>query len=157
MVLSTILLNFFGGTAFRLLWGEISNWWSASRDHKYEIERLRFQAEQDDKAHARRMEVMQFEAERGVKEIRVQGEVDLDKLDALTFGKGVELANQKSGIWLIDVWNGAVRPALATIMMALIVLHYYRASWTLDDRGWELAGAIFGVFIADRMLFKRGK
>ena len=38
-----------------------------------------------------------------------------------------------------------------------MVLHFYRAGWVLDEQGWALVGAVLGIYVADRTLFKRGK
>ena len=43
------LLSFFGGTAFRMIWGELSAWLNKRQDHQHEIERLRLQADLDER------------------------------------------------------------------------------------------------------------
>ncbi|MGL4640964.1 MAG: hypothetical protein ACRCVX_14680 [Shewanella sp.] len=151
------LLSFFGGTAFRMLWGEISAMITARQEHKFEVERMRIQAELDLQAHTLRMESMRFQAEMGVKEIQVKGESDLALLDAETFSRGVELTGKSTGFWLIDGWNASIRAAAATMMLVLIALDFNQKGWVLDARGWELAGAVLGLYLADRMLFRRGK
>ena len=151
------LLSFLSGSVFRMIWGELSSAWTAYQNHKHEMERMRFQAEQDDKQHARNLESIRLQHDLGVEAIRVQGELDLAKIDADTFHTGVKLTGKSSGFRWVDAWNSAVRAALATECMILISLHYYRHDWTLDAAGWELAGAALGVFVADRTLFRRGK
>ncbi|HEY8606639.1 MAG TPA: hypothetical protein VIM12_05935 [Noviherbaspirillum sp.] len=151
------LISFLSGSVFRMIWGELSSAWTAYQDHKHEMERMRFQAEQDDKQHARNLEAIQVQHQLGVETIRVQGEVDLTKIDAEIFGTGVELTGKTTGFKWVDAWNSAVRAALATECMVLISLHYYRKEWVLDAAGWELAGAALGIFVADRTLFRRGK
>lgn len=151
------LLSFLGGGLFRMVWGEISSAWTAHQDHKHEMERMRFQSEQDDRQHTRQMEMVKLQHTQGVEVVRVQGEIDLTKIDALTFQTGVELTGKTTGFKWVDGWNAAIRAALATEMMVLISLHYYRHNWVLDAGGWELAGAALGVFVADRTLFRRGK
>lgn len=151
------LLSFLGGSAFRMLWGEVSHWITEARDHRREIERMRVQGELDAAQHSRNLEAIRVQAELGVQTIRVQGEADLSRLDALTFQKGVELTATTTGFRWIDAWNSAIRAAIATMCMWLILRHYAVLGWRLDDRGWELCGAALGLFIADRMLFRRGK
>lgn len=153
----TTLISFLGGSVFRIIWGEVSAWLTASQEHRHELARLEAQAKIDKAQHARNMETLKFQAEAGVTLIETQGKVDIALLDSEIFGKGVELANKPVGIKWVDAWSSAVRPALATLLMVLVALHFYRANWLLDDRGWELAGATFGIFISDRMLFRRGK
>ena len=151
------IISFFGGSVFRMIWGEVSTWLTAGQDHKHEIERLRLQGEMDGAAHARSMESIRVQAELGVQTIRVQGEADLSRIDAGVFGQAVELTGKQTGYAFVDIWNGVIRPALATECMLLWSLHLYRHNWTLDDQGWSLVGAALGIFVADRTLLKRGK
>ena len=74
----TTLLSFFGGTAFRMLFGEISAMWNKAQDHKHEIEMLKLQSELDDKAHQRTLEAQKAQAEHGIKTAGV--EIDRDRL-----------------------------------------------------------------------------
>lgn len=151
------MLSFFGGSAFRMVWGEISAFLTARQEHEHEIERLRVQGELDAAAAVRQLEAMRAQHDMGVETIRVQSDADLSKIDADVFAQGVALTGKLTGFALVDIWNGTIRPALATLCMFLVLLHFYRHNWTLDDQGWALVGASLGVFLADRALFKRGK
>lgn len=153
----TAIITFLGGNAFRMLWGELSALLTARVEHKYEIERLQLQAAHDAAAFVRQQDAIRLQHQLGIEVVRVQGEVDLSKIDAEIFGKGVELANRITGIWIVDLWNGLIRPALATLCMFLICLHFWRMNWTLDEQGWALVGAVLGIYVADRSLGKRGK
>lgn len=151
------LISFFGGSAFRVIWGEISTWLTARQDHKHELERLRLQNELDQAAHDRNLAAITLQAELGVKTIQVQGEADMGRIDADMFRTGVELTGKPTGYAIVDIWNGLVRPVLATECMLLWSLHLYRHNWTLDEQGWALVGAALGIFVADRTLLKKGK
>lgn len=153
----TTILTFFGGSAFRMLWGEISGWLNKRQDHQFEIERLRLQAEMDAAQHARNLDAIRLQAELGVKTIEVAARGEVDKTEASAWLEAVRATGARSGIWLVDLWNGIIRPGLATICAALVVLHFYRAGWVLDEQGWALVGAVLGIYVADRTLFKRGK
>uniref|UniRef100_UPI001F0C6406 hypothetical protein n=1 Tax=Caldimonas tepidiphila TaxID=2315841 RepID=UPI001F0C6406 len=63
----------------------------------------------------------------------------------------------RTGLRLVDGWNGIIRPLVATVCLALWVLHVSRQGWVLDENGWQLLGAALGIYLADRALFKRGK
>ena len=52
------LLSFFGGTAFRMLWGEVSAYLNKKQDHAFEIERMRLQEQFDAAQHARNLEAL---------------------------------------------------------------------------------------------------
>lgn len=151
------LFSFLGGTVFRMIWGELSAAWTKYQDHKQEIELMRLTGELEAAKHARELEAIRLQADLKVQVIRVQGEMRNEELDRLTFQRGVELTGASTGFKWVDAWNSSIRAALATMMMALICAHYYNAGWKLDQNGWELAGAILGLYTADRLLFRRGK
>lgn len=156
MIFSAVL-SFLGGSVFRTIWGELSAFLTARQEHKQELDRLRLQGELDAAAHVRQLEAIKAQHDMGVETIRVQSAADLEKIDADIFGQAVELTGKITGFAIVDIWNGIIRPALATMCMALVTLHFYRHNWVLDEQGWSLIGASLGIFVADRSLFKRGK
>jgi hypothetical protein len=151
------LLSFLGGTAFRMLWGEISAFVNKKQDHYYEIERMRLQGDMDAAAHARNLEAVRLQAELGVQMIRVQGEADVWRDESEAWGDAVRSIGRRSGIWFIDAWNGAIRPAVATVCLFLWTRHLHTHGWVLDEQSWMILGAALGLYIADRSLTKRGK
>lgn len=151
------LISFLGGSAFRMIWGELSAFITARQEHRQELDRLRLQGELDAAAHVRQMQAIKVQHDMGVELIRVQADADLAKIDAEVFGQGVALTGKTTGFAIVDIWNGIIRPALATMCMGLVTLHFYRANWVLDEQGWSLVGAALGIFVADRTLFKRNK
>jgi hypothetical protein len=153
----TTLISFLGGSAFRMLWGEISAWLTARQDHRFEIERMRLQGELDAAQHSRNQDAIRLQAELGVKTIEVQAAGAIHQIEADAWRSAVDSIGRQSGIWLVDLWNGIVRPLVATVCLVLVVLHFWRAGWTLDEQGWALCGAALGLYLADRALFKRGK
>lgn len=152
----TTLLSFFGGSVFRMLWGEISTFITAKQDHSFEIERMTLQGNLDAAQHVRNLEAIKVQAALGVETIHVQGEADLGRLDAQAFNTGVELTGKSSGNWFIDAWNGAIRPGLATVSIGLVVASEV-ALIHMSENGWALAGSALGIYVADRTLFKRGR
>lgn len=151
------LISFFGGSVFRMVWGELSSAWTAHQDHTQEITRLRLQGELDAAQHQRNMESITVQAGLGIKVIEAQSSAALDLAGMEIFGTAVEFTGKPTGLAIVDVWNGVIRPALATECMLLWSLHLYRHGWTLDDQGWALIGAALGIFVADRSLLKRNK
>lgn len=151
------LLSFFGGTAFRMIWGEVSSWLTKRQDHAQELERMRLQAEMDAAQHARNLEAIRVQAELGVQTIRVQGEANVAKAEAEAFAAVAASIGKPSGIWIVDLWNGIIRPLVASVCVVLWVMHVHRAGWLLDEQGWSILGAALGLYLADRALVKRGK
>lgn len=151
------LFSFLGGSAFRMLWGEIAAWVSSKQEHSHEIERMRLQAELDAAQHARNLEAQRLQAELGVKEIAVRSEADLALKDLDVWGKAIDNAGKATGFMLVDVWNGIIRPLVATIAVILWVLALNSQGWKMTEWDKEIVGVVFGFFFASRELAKRGK
>lgn len=140
-----------------MLWGEIAAWVSSKQEHSHEIERMRLQAELDAAQHARNLEAQRLQAELGVKEIAVRSEADLALKDLDVWGKAIDNAGKATGFMLVDVWNGIIRPLVATIAVILWVLALNSQGWKMTEWDKEIVGVVFGFFFASRELAKRGK
>lgn len=151
------LFSFLGGSAFRMIWGEVSAWWTKEQDQKQELERMRLQGELDAAAHARNMEAIRLQADLGVKTIQVQADAAVSQVDASAWAQAVADVGKKTGYVILDIWNGVIRPLLATVALALVVAEAARHGFELTDWDRELVGAILGIYVADRSLAKRGK
>ncbi|HEY0063159.1 MAG TPA: hypothetical protein VGC21_13640 [Telluria sp.] len=152
----TTLISFFGGSVFRMIWGELSSWMTARQEHKHEIDRMRLQGDLDAASHARNIESIRVQADLGVKTIAVQAEADIGRIEADGWLSAVKGTTSATGVWFVDLWNGVIRPAVATWAIGMITGHYL-TWWVLDENGWSVAGAALGIYLADRALFKRGK
>lgn len=151
------LLSFLGGSAFRMLWGEIAAWFTAKQEHSQEIERMRLQGELDAAQHARNLEAQKLQADLGIREIAVRSDADLALKDLEVWGAAVSNAAKPTGIPFVDVWNGIIRPLIATIAVVLWVLALNEQGWRMSDWDKEIVGVVFGFFFASRELAKRGK
>jgi len=151
------LISFLGGSAFRMMWGEISAFFTAKQEHVYEIERMKVQGLLEDEQHQRNMEAIKIQAELGVKVIEAQREADLDRIEYGAWASVVESTTKLTGIKFIDAWNGAIRPALATMAMFIIIGEVVSTGFALSMWVMDLVAAILGIYMADRSLMKRGK
>jgi hypothetical protein len=151
------LFSFLGGSAFRMLWGEVSSWLTKRQDHKFEVERLRLQGDLEAAQHARNLEAIRVQAQLGVKTIEVQSQADLSKLDVSAWTQAVADVGKQTGIKFLDIWNGSIRPWLATMASAAVLFEIARNGFVLSEWDRELVGAILGIYVADRQLSKRGK
>lgn len=151
------LFSFLGGGVFRMLLGEVSAWLTKRQDHSYEIERMRLQGDLEAAQHGRNLEAIRVQAELGVQTIRVQGEADLSRIDAAGFYDTVREAQKPTGILVVDLWNGVIRPAAATIALVLWVLALNEAGWKMGEWDKELVGVIMGFYFVSRQLAKAGK
>jgi hypothetical protein len=151
------LFSFLGGSVFRMIWGEISSFVNKRQDHQYEVERLRLQSELDTAQHARAQEALRLQAELGIRTVEVQSQAAIAQSEADAFTAAMKDAFKPSGIFFVDVWNGCIRPAAASIALVLWLVKLYAQDGKMEEWDRELAAGILGFFIADRALGKRGK
>ena len=151
------LLTFLGGSAFRMVWGEVSAFVKNRQEHAQELEIIKIQADIEAAKHERLQEALKVQHSMGIQTIQVQAEADLNRIDAEGFYKAVESGNKPSGVLWVDGWNAAIRPAAATIVILLWVLALNRAGFVMSDFDKELVGVILGFFFANRALSFRGK
>ena len=151
------LFAFLSGSFVRAVWGEISSFINKRQDNAHELQMLQLQMTLDDRAHARSQEALQLQATLGIKTIEAQAQGDVSKSEADSFGAAIVQAFKPTGITFVDVWNGVVRPAAATIALGLWVGKLITQNFQMTAWDTELVGAILGFFFADRSLGKRGK
>lgn len=153
----TGLLSFLGGSAFRMVWGELSSWMNKRQDHEHEIERMKLEGDLADRAHQRQQDIIRLQAELGVKQIEVQRDADVSREEAQAFSFAMKDAFKKTGIAVVDIWNGIIRPQFAQIALVLWVYKVWNQKGVMDSFDMELAAGVLGFFIADRTLARRGK
>lgn len=150
------IVSFLGGSAFRMLWGEVSAWITARQDHRFDLERLRLQAECDAAQHARNLEALRVQADLGVKTVQVQAEADLARVDGEAFRDAVQAAGRPIGIAWVDAWNAMIRPGVATWAVAMLSASEFGLV-VLSALAADVACCALGIYLADRTLGKRGK
>jgi hypothetical protein len=150
------LFSFLGGTAFRMIWGEISSWLNKAQDHAFELERLKLQEQIDDKTHERNLENLRVQADLGIKTIVTQADNNIRELEVQGWLEAVKGVSKKSGVKWVDAWNAIIRPAVATWAILMITASEF-ALIVMSENSWMVASAALGIYLADRTLFKRGK
>lgn len=151
------LISFLGGSAFRMIWGEVSSYFTRKQEHALEMERMKVQGDLEAAQHTRNLESIRVQADLGVKTIQVQAEADLARTDAAAWADAVAAVGRSTGIKFLDIWNGSVRPLLATIAIAVVLFEIINNGFVLSEWDRELVSAILGIYVADRTLGKRGK
>lgn len=149
------LLSFLGGATARALIGHAISWFEKKQNHQQEMERLRLQAELDQGAHARQLELINQQAALNLSEIKLVGENAIGLAEAQAFVEGQKRANMPTGNWFVDAWNGTIRPAAASISLALWLLKVIKAGLVLTDWDEQLVASVLGYYFADRQLGKR--
>jgi hypothetical protein len=151
------LISFLGGSAFRMIWGEVASFIKAREDHKHELEMLNVQAQLEAAAFERNQSALKLQAELGIRTIQVQSEADLEKLAAIGFNNATAKAMKPIGVAWVDAFNAAIRPSAAAICLFLWVFELAVAGWVMGEWDQMLVATILGFFFADRGLAKRGK
>jgi hypothetical protein len=151
------LLTFLGGSAFRMIWGELSGFLTKRQEFSQEIQMIEAQRQADAEAHTRNMQMMQLQKQLGIEEVRVGGELAMEKVNAEAFVEAQKRAFSKTGIKFVDVWNGIIRPLFASLALMLWVLKVSQQDFVMDEWDRDLAAGVLGFFVADRTLGKRGK
>jgi len=146
------VLSFLGGSAFRMVWGEVSAYFVKKQEHSQEVERMRLQGELDDKAHARNIESMRLHSELGIKQIQVKAESDVAIEEAVAFTEAIKQSYKPSGVLWIDAWNASIRPQYAEVALILWGLKLYQQNFVMDSFDIGLMAVIAGYFFADRTL-----
>jgi hypothetical protein len=150
------LISFFGGSIFRMMWGEVSHWFTARQEHAQQMDLMRLQGELDAAQHARNLEAIRVQADLGVKTIQVQAEAAVSEVEAQGWLEAVKGTTMKIGIAWVDAWNAVIRPGVATWAIAMMTASEFRVI-ALSEFAASVASAALGIYLADRNLSKRGK
>lgn len=152
----TALLSFLGGTAFRMLWGEISHWITERQQHQQELDRMKLQGDLDAAQHGRQMESMRMQADMGIKVIEAQSAAVIGGLEAEGWLEAVKATGRSVGIAWVDAWNASIRPAVATWSVLMLTADAAKII-VLTEFTTSVCSAALGIYLADRNLAKRGK
>lgn len=147
----TALFSFLGGTAFRLIFGAVMDWLNKRQDHQAEMDTMRLQDELEDKRHNRNTESIRLQAELGVKQIEVQTAGAISTAEANAFVEAVRATRTVTGIGWVDAWNQAIRPAGASVSLAVWIATMMMAGFVLTDFDQTLISAFLGIFVGERI------
>lgn len=147
----TALITFLGGATARLVLGHLFDFLTKWQDSRNEIERLRLQGELDAAQHARNLEAIKVQAELGVKVIEAQTVSHVTEAEADAFVEAVKATGQRTGIVWVDVWNGIIRPLLASVCIVLWISSLAERQFVLDDWDRALMSLALGIFVGGRI------
>lgn len=148
------LFTFLGGAAFRYLVQRGMDWLEDRQDHLQEIDRIKLQEQIDQGKHVRQKELIELQASLKVQEVKLVGEQQIGLEEAKAFTEAMKVANQSTGNKIIDAWNGGIRPAAASVAIAIWLLKLVSQGMALVQWDQELVSAILGYYFADRSLGK---
>jgi hypothetical protein len=107
--------------------------------------------------HDRNMAAIKLQSDLGIKVIEAQRDAAVSQIETDAWLAAVKDVGRQTGIKFLDIWNGAVRPLLATLAILVVVGEVITTGFILSDWHKELVAAILGLYVADRSLTKRGK
>jgi hypothetical protein len=151
------ILSFFGGSAFRMIWGEISSFISKKQEQDQELQRMQLQEDIEKQQHIRTIQLLEKHSELGIKTIERQSIANINETDAEAFKCAVSDRFKRSGIKWVDAWNASIRPQYAEVALILWAIKIIAQGGTMDEFDLTLCASIVGFFFADRALLKRGK
>lgn len=152
------IISFLGGSAFRAVWGEVSTWLNNKQTHSQEMERMKLQSELDTTRANVQAAAIAAQSAAGLRTIEVQSEAAQSQADADAFTAGLKAAATPTGVSWVDAWNGAVRPAYATVALLIWIGLLFKQGFVASTWDLELMGSVAGFFFADRSLRRdRGK
>lgn len=152
----TALLTFLGGTAMRLFLGHLFEFVTKWQDNKNELARMRLQADLDQAQFERQQSAIRLQSELGIKVIEAQTISHISQSEADAFVEAVKVTGQKSGIAIIDAWNGSIRPLLASVCILLWIASMISRDWVLNEWDQSLMSLALGVFVGGRIHTKGG-
>jgi hypothetical protein len=147
------ILSFLGGSAFRFLIGSVTDFLQKRQDHLHEIERMKLEEVAAQAASDRQIAMIRLQSDLKTGEIKLAGEAAVNLAEAQAFVTAQATMNVSTGIKLIDAWNGSIRPAAASLALALWFMKLLKAAFALTAWDENLVASILGYF-ADRHIGK---
>lgn len=145
------MFEFLAGAVGRLLLGKVLDFVAKWQDNRNELARLRLQGELDEAQHKRQQDAIRLQNELQIKVIEVQAEAHVTAAEADAFLEAVKSTRVQTGIKIIDAWNGAIRPLLATVCIALWIQSLWERRFVLTDWDRSLMSLALGIFIGGRI------
>lgn len=153
----TALISFLGSASLRWLLGELLGIFKAREDRRAEIEMLRLQADLERERAERQRLAVQDAAAAGVKLIEAQREASAGEMQDRMMLAAVEAIGRPSGIGWVDGWNGAIRPALASASILLLIgSAIWPAHIVLTGALGEVVCGVLGLYVGGRVHLKGG-
>lgn len=151
----TAVLSFFGGNAFRWIFGEVIEFLNRRQEHAQELERMNLENTLEAARHERDQARIRLQADLGVKEVMVQTDAAMARVEADAWLDAVKSVGRATGIKWLDAWNGSIRPFLASVAVAIVVADFVKHDFKITEFIGAIVSGILGIYIADRQLQKK--
>lgn len=146
------IFSFFGGTAFRWIFGEVLAFLKSWQDHKHEMALIRLNLDVERERAALRRAEIEAAASAGVRVIEAQREAAHQGVLDQAFLSAVEGIDKPSGVAWIDGFNKLIRPELAQVSILLIVGNaLFPQHVVLQGVVLEVVCGALGLFLGGRI------
>lgn len=153
----TALISFLGSASLRWLLGELIGIFKAREDRRSEVEMIRLQADLAREQAERQRLAVADAAAAGVKLVEAQREASASDFADRMMLEAMEQIGRPSGIGWVDGWNGAIRPALASASILLLVgSAIWPAHIMLTGALGEVVCGVLGLYVGGRVHLKGG-
>ena len=148
----TALISFLGSAGLRWLVGELLGIFKAREDRRAEVEMIRLQAALAREQAERQRQAVADAAAAGVKLVEAQREASAgDAADRMTL-EALQQIGRPSGVAWVDGWNGAIRPALASASILLLIgSTIWPAHVVLTPLVAEVVCGVLGLYVGGRI------
>lgn len=153
----TALLSFLGSASMRWLLGELLGIIKAREGRRAEVEMIRLQADLERERAERQRQAVQDAAAAGVKLIEAQREASASDYADKMMLTAMEAIGRPSGVAWVDGWSSAIRPALASASILLLVgSAIWPAHIVLTGALGEVVCGVLGLYVGGRVHLKGG-
>ena len=149
------LVAFLGGSIFRMIWSEVGSFVKNWQEQRHEANMLRLNADIAKERHAQNIESIRLQSDLNVREIEVRTAGAVTEIETDAWAGVVKATYTPSGVKFIDGWNQSIRPFLATVVIACWMAALYQQGFEFNQWDKDLASAVLGIFIADRIVRNR--
>ena len=141
----------------RWLVGELLGIFKAREDRRAEVEMIRLQADIAREQAERQRQAVADAAAAGVKLVEAQREASAGDMADRMMLAAVESIGRPSGIGWVDAWSGAIRPALASASILLLIgSAIWPAHVVLSPLVAEVVCGALGLYVGGRISLKGG-
>ena len=146
------IFSFFGGTAFRWLFGEVIGFFKAKQEHAHEIAMMAITFEQEKGRADLQSRAIKEAADANVRVVEAKSAADSMMMSDKMMSDAIADIGKPSGVKWIDGFNAFIRPELAQISIFLLVGNaLFPEHVILTGVVLEVVCGVLGLFIGGRI------
>ena len=147
----TAIISFLGSAVFRWLLEKVFSIVERKQDHEQELQSIKLQAEVDAAQHLRNLEMLRIQADLKLDLIKEETRGECEAAEGAAVVELTKSAKPTGILWL-DGWNGAIRPFVSTVCVALWFMSLLNRDFALQEFDLALIGSVIGWHFGTRSL-----